>query len=500
MKAYVATLGTETNSFIEFPTTLKQFQDCCLFHKGEYSDPPNMLSMLQIRLAARLKDKGYQVEHGLCAFGNVSGIVTDEAYRALCDEVYAEVEAYQPDMVLCFIHGAMVSESHLDAEGVFLETLRAKLGPGVKIGAVLDLHVNLSDRMLSAADLLIGCKEYPHDDFLTSCDTLVDLMYRMQRGEIRPVTRYFDCRMIGLFGTKSGAMKEYVEQFRALEDSGEILQAWTAHGFPWADTPDTSFKVVVTTDGDVAKALDLSRSIGMDMYANRRAFPMTIHQPGEMHDIDWDPKNGPMVLGDISDNPMGGAPGDATFLLRHLIDHETRPVAFSTIYDPGLVAALASVAVGETAAVSLGGKVSIHSGTPIEADALILGKYPAHSVVVDGPMFGGQASFKLGDTVVLRIGCVDIVVASYLAQPVSPAFFSAAGLTPENYAILAVKSTQHFATSFAEIAGAIGYISTPGALAQNYDQLSYAHLDMTSIWPLVDNPLQVEASMAPARA
>ena len=494
MKAYVATFGTETNSFIEFPTTIQDFHDCCLYYNGAYSKPPNILSTLQIRLADLLGAMGYDVEHGLCAFGNVSGPLTHETYAELSQEIIAEVKAFKPDVILLFVHGAMVSERHLDAEGVFLETLRTEVGAKVKIGAVLDLHVNLSDRMLKAADLLIGCKEYPHDDFPVACESLVNLIHRQMQGEINPVTRYFDCRLIGLFGTKEGAMKAHVDKFRALERDGEVLQAWAAHGFPWGDTLDTSFKVVVTTDGDAQKAQSLAEKLGMEIYEDRRLLPMTIHHPEDIGNIVQDLPKGPLVLGDIADNPMGGAPGDATFLLRHLIENETRASAFSAICDPALVSSLADAEVGATVEISLGGKISGHSGEPITGEALLLQKHSSKSVIVKAESIVGEASVDLGDTVVLRIKSVDVVVSSLPVQSVAPSFFSDFDLEPSEYAILAVKSTQHFAAYFAETAGAFAYISTPGALVQDYEKLPYQHLDRQSIWPLAADPLQSAGS------
>ncbi len=485
-KAYVATFGTETNSFIEFPTTIKDFAECCLYYGGQYDTPPNLMSTLQIYLAKLLEDKGYQVSHGLCAFGKVSGVLTNETFEHLSNEIFREVQDVKPDVIALFIHGAMISVDYQDAEGQFLETLRNVVGPKTHIGAVLDLHVNLSDRMLNAADLLIGCKEYPHDDFFPTCDSLINLLMRSVAGELNLVTRYYDCRLIGLFGTKDGAMKGYVDLFRQLEHAGDALQVWAAHGFPWSDTVDTSFKVVVTTNNNPDHAENLARIIGKDIYADRAKFPMMIHSPEQIPDISWDRSVGPLVLGDIADNPMGGAPGDATFLLNYLIASKTYKAAFSAIYDPDLVQCLMREQDGATVDIELGGKISMHSGRPIEARAVVLAKFHNKSVSV------AQGSVLLGDSVVLRIGTVDIVVCSIPVQVVAPSFLSELGLEPRDYDIVAVKSTQHFTAYFATVAGGFGYISTPGALVQDYKILPYRHLDPKTIWPIVADPLGMQ--------
>lgn len=482
-KAYVATFGTETNSFIEFPTLMADFEDCCLYRRGNYSDPPNYLSALQIRLATLLEGQGFDVFHGLCAFGKVSGPVDDDTYNTLTKEIFDEVKESRPDIILMFVHGAMISSTYADAEGEFLANLRKLAGPDVFIGCVLDLHVNLSNRMLNAANLLIGCKEYPHDDFADAAEALVELARRTLAGEINPTTRYFDCRLIGLFGTKSEPMKSHVDGFRAIERSGSALQVWAAHGFPWADSHDTSYKVVVTTDNDPDQALRIARQLGQGIYDDRKRLPMETVELNEIHSVKRNKKKGPLVLGDIADNPMGGAPGDSTYLLRHLIEKSVERSAFATILDPELVAELKTHSVGASVDMSLGGKISKNSGPPIVGAAEIRGHFPDMGIKT------ASGLSRLGDCVLIRQGPVDIIVASIPAQIFSPAYFTDFGLELSDYEYVGVKSTQHFASFFAETAGGIAYVSTPGALAQDYSRLAYDKLDAASIWPVMPDPL-----------
>lgn len=481
--AYVATFGTETNSFIEFPTTEADFEHCCLFRKGRFSDPPNYLSQLQILLATLLRQKGYDVTHGLCAFGKVSGPLTADTYDTLTREIFDEVRAARPAMILMFVHGAMIAEGLPDAEGTFLRQLRTIAGPDTVIGCVLDLHVNLSEQMLQAADLLIGCKEYPHDDFPAAAQALVDLADRTRRGEVTPVTATFDCRMIGLFSTKSEPMKTLVDAFRSKEAAGEALQIWAAHGFPWSDTEDTSYKIVVTTDGDAARASQIAADLGRRVYAVRDRLPMTLHRPEDIERLPRDRDRGPLVLGDIADNPMGGAPGDATHLLRHLIYEIDAPTAFATILDPGLVRQMRDAAPGTPCAVELGGKISRNSGSPISDDAEMLGYFNDKSVVT------ANGASALGDCCLIRIRQATIIVASIPVQVFSSAYFTDFGLDLAAFDYVGVKSTQQFASFFGEQAGGFGFISTPGALAQDYSLLDYRHVPTASTWPLAPDPL-----------
>jgi len=60
------------------------------------------------------------------------------------------------DGVLLELHGAMVAEGIDDADGYILSAVRQLVGPDVPIIAQLDIHSNLSQTMVAAADVLIG--------------------------------------------------------------------------------------------------------------------------------------------------------------------------------------------------------------------------------------------------------------------------------------------------------------------------------------------------------
>jgi microcystin degradation protein MlrC len=82
------------------------------------------------------------------AIDRLAGLLRDGLRNALADGPL--------DGVLLALHGAMVTERDRDGDGLLLETARAIVGPHVPIVSTLDLHANISRRMVVAADLLIG--------------------------------------------------------------------------------------------------------------------------------------------------------------------------------------------------------------------------------------------------------------------------------------------------------------------------------------------------------
>ena len=57
-----------------------------------------------------------------------------------------------------------VAEHAADSEGELLARLRAIVGPKLPIVASLDLHANVTHRMLREADALVSYRTYPHVD------------------------------------------------------------------------------------------------------------------------------------------------------------------------------------------------------------------------------------------------------------------------------------------------------------------------------------------------
>src|ERR1700746_1076242 len=68
---------------------------------------------------------GWTLVHPVSANPNPSGTVTDDAFEQITGMILGAVDAKGPiDGVLLFLHGAMVSENHEDAEGEFLDGMR----------------------------------------------------------------------------------------------------------------------------------------------------------------------------------------------------------------------------------------------------------------------------------------------------------------------------------------------------------------------------------------
>jgi microcystin degradation protein MlrC len=198
-----------------------------------------------------------------------------------------------------------------------------------------------------------------------------------------------------------------------------------------------------------------------------------------------------VVLVDVSDNAGGGAPGDATFLLRALLARGLERVAAGIFWDPVAVRFAQEAGQGTRLALRLGGKCGPVSGDPLDLDAevMLLGSDMAQT-------YGG-ARVALGDAVWLRLrGEVDLLVSTVRTQTYHPDAFTNMGIDLAAKRTIVVKSSQHYRAGFAPIAHRIVPVATPGAITPNFAHIPYRRL-ASSYWPRVADPFAGDPSSAP---
>src|SRR5207249_4007974 len=96
------------------------------------------------------------------------------------------IQRHRPDGLLLALHGAMVAESYPDADGEVLARLRHALGPTFPIVLTLDLHGNLSPRLIDLCQAAVAYRTYPHVDQRECGRRAASLLVRTLRKEIQP--------------------------------------------------------------------------------------------------------------------------------------------------------------------------------------------------------------------------------------------------------------------------------------------------------------------------
>src|SRR5438093_9457579 len=119
------------------------------------------------------------------AWATPSGPVADDVVDEVTGYCGRELARLRPDGVLLALHGAMVAESHRDADGEVLARLRQALGPDLPIVVTLDLHGNISHRLIDHCTAAIAYQTCPHVDQRARGKQAAKLLERILKKEVR---------------------------------------------------------------------------------------------------------------------------------------------------------------------------------------------------------------------------------------------------------------------------------------------------------------------------
>ncbi len=478
LRIYVAGLSHETNSFSPLPTSLRNFESDVCYRPGGDAGRTAALAFPGYGDAIAVANaRGFTVVEGPCFWTQPSGPVTRALYERLRGEILDGLRAAGPiDIVLLNLHGAMVAQGIDDCEGDLLQHVRDLVGHDMPVGALLDLHGNVSPTMIGSGAIIVGVKEYPHIDYRPRAEELVTILTAMATDMVRPRTTWRSIPILSLQGTTEEPLRSLVARLSAYEQRDDILSVTLMHGFPWSDWERTGASVlVVSAGGEDGAAEAIADEVAARFVENLEAAPAQRLDVGEaVREALATPRGpGPVVIADSSDNPGGGAACDSSFLLRELLDQRVEGAAVGMIWDPQAAIIAADAGVGARLDLRVGGKVGPLSGDPVDlAGAEVL----AVRDDVRQRVFCEVASDPLGLAVWLRVSGVEIVVNSIRQQVFSPECFTGLGIDLAKLDLVVVKSSQHFRARFDPIARRTIYCNAPGSLSVNLADLPYRHL------------------------
>jgi len=130
--------------------------------------------------------EGFEPVPLVMAWATPSGPVADSVFEEINGHIIHGIQRHQPDGLLLALHGAMVAESYPDADGEVLARLRHALGPTFPIVLSLDLHGNLSPRLIELSQAAVAYRTYPHVDQRDCGRRAASSLVRLLRGQIQP--------------------------------------------------------------------------------------------------------------------------------------------------------------------------------------------------------------------------------------------------------------------------------------------------------------------------
>src|SRR5262245_61527275 len=153
MRIAIGQLWQETNTLNPLPTTRQDFEDFGVFRGVEVVERMAETNELGgfIQSLSAWHERPEIV--GLARLGAwPSGTATSETFHWLREELTGPLQRQLPvDAVLLALHGSMASEVSPDVEGEMLQVVRRIIGPHVPLVVTLDLHANVTERMVRLA-------------------------------------------------------------------------------------------------------------------------------------------------------------------------------------------------------------------------------------------------------------------------------------------------------------------------------------------------------------
>jgi microcystin degradation protein MlrC len=463
MRILVAGFHHETNTFASSQATYDNFES------GDGWAPMKRgIEVLNLRginvpmggFITAMDALGHTLIPVLWAAANPSGRVTEDAYERIAGEITEAAQNNEIDAIYLDLHGAMVVDHVDDGEGELLQRLRQIVGPSVAIIASLDLHANVTQRMLDYSDGLVAYRTYPHVDMAETGMRAAQLLKDVRRygGSSYRVSRRlpFLIPINGMCTTVAPAKWLY-RQLGALE-AGDIWSISFAPGFPAADFPECGPTIwgYGQDEYELTQAIDalFDRVVQSEENWGTRFFTPDEAVLEAMRISEHAAR--PVVIADTQDNPGAGGGSNTTGMLRALIRNGARRAAVGLICDPSVARAAHVAGAGARIRTALGDQ----SETSFEGEFLVESLSDGKGLF-EGPMMTG-ACVELGLTACLKIEDVRVVVSSERVQMIDRNLYRMVGIQPELMKILVNKSSVHFRADFEPIAEAVIVAKSPG--------------------------------------
>lgn len=479
----LAGMKHETNTFATGSTGMREYEDRTLllgdeaaaYFAGTKTEYGGMLD-------AAAED-GLELVPVVAADAQPGPKVAREVFDFVLSRITERLAAEAFDGILLVLHGAMVLEDAYDGEGELLSAIR-QAAPSVPIVATLDMHCNLTEKMLMNASAFFAYDTYPHIDMYERGYEAGKAMAEILNGKLQPVMRSRRLPLISSsLPTGSEPMKSLMESVFASERKAGVTAISFLQGFRLADIPDMAVSLLAVTDGDAALAEKIVDELAKEVMAKKHLFQRQPTPLAEAVARAIAAPEGPIVLADISDNPGSGGPCDGTQLLAELLRQKAADALVVLIRDPESVERVVKAGVGSKVSLLLGGKTesaSLH-GEPLALEVTV-------KTITDGRFRNkGKMSrgmlIDVGRLVAVETGGIEILISERKHQPYDLEIIRRVGICPEDKKIILVKSLAHFRADYAPIAKEIIEVDLPGVAAINPAIIPYQNVTRP-IYPL----------------
>ena len=484
----VVALQHESNTFIARRTSLADFEGHLLL-AGEAVRERFAHSHHEVGgFFAGLDGAGIEAVPIFAARAMPYGTIEADAAKSLVGRMSDALDRAGPlDGLLVAPHGAAVAEGEPDFDGHWLTRLRERFGAAFPIIGTLDLHANVSPRMIAACDALIAYRTNPHLDQRARGEEAAALMARTLRGEIRPTMAAALPPLCVNIERQATAEPHWIP---LLELAGRqrkltgVLSNSLAYGFPYSDVPEMGAATIAVTDDDGPLAEVLADELAARWWDDRREFAgrligveEAIRRASELE--------GPICFLDMGDNIGGGSAADGTTLIHALRENGLSP-ALAVLCDPIAVKMAEDAGVGSRRMLSVGGRSDDLHGPPFTAEFTVL-RIGGGTFVEPSARHGGIVAFDQGRTAVVATdGGLTLLINSIRTAPFSLNQLTSAGIDPAQFRVIVAKGVHAPVAAYGPVCNHLIRVDTPGVTAADLTRFTYGQR-RTSMFPFEES-------------
>jgi microcystin degradation protein MlrC len=480
MRIATGGISHESNTFSTVPTTWESFAANNGLSEGEeiferFADT----NTVTCGFMEGCSEYGYELAPLIWTAATPSDAVQQKAYERLKSLFLERLEGLgKIDGALLDLHGAMVAKETEDVEGDLLEAVRGVVGPEVPVVATLDLHTNMTTRMVRNTDVLVGFDTYPHVDMYERGREAAAILRSILEQGIRPTMAFHKLSLFWAVSkqvTHKLPMKDVMDYAHRIEEEPGIVNVTVSTGFPYADIAEAGASVTVTTDDDPGLAQSKADELAEYIFDRRKDWQDTFPSVREAIRMGQQEGAYPVVLADVADSPGGGDTCDGTEILRVFLEDDVPEAVVVVIADPESVSQAIRAGVGSEVRLRVGGKTDDLHGEPVSVVGYVAlisdGRF-----VLKGPMRRGTVA-EMGRTVVVKSKGTEIIITERrVSETFDTQLLRSLGIEPADRKFIAVKSGVHFRSTYEPLAGVIYEVDTPGTNTCNFAKLPYKRI------------------------
>lgn len=478
-KIVVSELHQESNSFNSLVTGLEEFEK-----RNIYTDE-RMFEVFAKRemggMLRAIEEGGGKAIPAIAMNSQSGGPVDQTVVDLFLEKTIAVIKRNMPlDGVFLSLHGATQTTKLDDVCGVIIEAVRNEVGGDTVISVSADLHANVTAKWLENADIVCGYQTYPHIDFFDTGYRAGKMGMRCTQGEKLQMARV-SIPMIfpaSNYSSMNSPFKELLEEAKELVD-GEIIDDFSIFQMqPWLDVDPASGAVVLTIGKDSETLKSKTLELAQKLYEMRADFKSNLYSIDEVAEKALNNKSGkPVILVDFADSANAGSTGDSADVLKRLLELREKPKTAMIVNDAQAVELAFKTGVGNSALFSIGGTRNPELFKTVEVEAKVRSLHDG-IFCMEGPAGRGVVN-DIGQTAVISIGNVDMVLCHTMVYAGDPQIFRHFGVEPTFYQMVVVKACNSFREAYSIFTDEIYLTDTAGAASANLKSLPYKKIPAT---------------------